>query len=66
MVAVSLSQAYWASASIPVLQLTGVCLCDAGLNPLVPYLSNMLAEQVKKSLKPVKRLQLVLKVHSIP
>ena len=65
MVTVSLSQAYQALASTSVLQLADVCLCNAGLNPLVPYLSNMLAEQVKKSLKSVKSLQLVLKVHSI-
>ena len=37
------------------------CLC-AGLNPLVPYMSKMLAEQVKRSLKSVKRLSLLLKV----
>ena len=37
------------------------CPC-AGLNPLIPYLSKMLAEQVRRSLKSAKRLSLLLKV----
>ena len=41
------------------------CPC-AGLNPLIPYMSKMLAEQVKRSLKSAKRLSLLLKVSLWP
>ena len=36
----------------------------AGLQPLVPYMTKMLADQVKKSLKSVKSLSLLLKVRN--
>lgn len=41
----------------------GCGVADPGLSPLLPYLAQLVSEEIQKSLKSLRRLRLLLKVH---
>ena len=65
---------FYADGSLPIASgtvlaqevLESRCVWCAGLNPLVPYLTQMMAEGVQKALKSLPRLRLLLQVWRVP